>query len=681
MNLIIKHLMVSIKQFSKTGKVFVLSLLLLSILSSRDEVLMAQDSKPSRQSAESAWNSGDYETAYSNYNGLLMMYSRDPLYAYYTGACLVKLDRDTQRSVTLLRSALHSSQSVKTVPDEVWFYYGRALQLSGSYREASTAYEKYTKVAGKKKAQLNNTQQFIDQCAKSMGAHDSSANQTAPVSEKTVKTEKQHISSSVWHKNDYDRKIYYIERYNSKSDSLLRIAQGIKNQIDKSPGEVKGLMRSRVVELETQAGRYLSSADSIRMILSNDGVDKIADTGSNTGYESDNKEDVTVNETDKPLKDIYVAKSKETEVTVPGEYDIQLTRAMKLQFTSDSLNRAAAGLRRTAETVTRSEGTSLLESALKLETEALKCQSEADKILMKLEPGMPDIEKVDEKVAAKYEIEVKDDAKEEIKTEVNVEEKSDEKTNVEIIDKTVMTSESGVFSSFEIRSVPAYTTSDPVPVGSSDTKGLVYHIQLAAFRNPVSPSYFRNLYPVFGKLNSTNGVTYYYTGLFRTHEAATSSLPSVRSNGFADAFVVAFIDEVQVSMERAAQAEGYWSGIPLFYTEKQMTEKAAQVNKEPVPAGTLVLRAEVLRSVKPVKSDVMDKIELLAGNKPLDIVKNNKGETIILVGKFITFESAEEYVSLLNRNGYSNAKVAAWVGNSEIPVESAKELINRISNE
>ena len=56
----------------------------------------AQDGvlRPSKEVAQAAWIRGDFEKAYTNYNGLLLLYSRDPLYQYYTGACLVRLERD-----------------------------------------------------------------------------------------------------------------------------------------------------------------------------------------------------------------------------------------------------------------------------------------------------------------------------------------------------------------------------------------------------------------------------------------------------------------------------------------------------------------------------------------------------------------------------------------------------------
>ena len=78
---------------------------------------------------------------------------------------------------------------------------------------------------------------------------------------------------------------------------------------------------------------------------------------------------------------------------------------------------------------------------------------------------------------------------------------------------------------------------------------------------------------------------------------------------------------------------------------------------------------------------MVQKIEVLAGNRGLDMIKNSNGETVFLIGNFITFESAEEYVSLLIRNGYSSARVAAYVDRQEISVEAAKELLNKLPDD
>ncbi len=263
---------------------------------------------------------------------------------------------------------------------------------------------------------------------------------------------------------------------------------------------------------------------------------------------------------------------------------------------------------------------------------------------------------------------------------------------------------------FEVRPGQAYSESNPVPVEPSVPKGLIYTIQIATFRNNVSPGLFRGLWPVFGKKRQGSEAIYYYAGLFRTIEDARKALPEARAAGFPDAFTIAFMDGVRVSMERAAMLETEWSARPIDddgpitgrdYSRPGAPDQARQAGgpptKEqalqgtrqqtddqpvnPVPVGTLFFRAEVMRIDKPVKPEVIQKIEQLAGTRVLDMVKNNIGETVFLIGNFITFESADEYVSLLVRNGYNSARVAAYVGLQEIPVEAARELINKLPDD
>jgi hypothetical protein len=263
---------------------------------------------------------------------------------------------------------------------------------------------------------------------------------------------------------------------------------------------------------------------------------------------------------------------------------------------------------------------------------------------------------------------------------------------------------------FKVRPGQAYSEANPVPVEPSVPQGLIYSVQIATFRNSVSPALFRGLWPVFGKRRQGSEAIYYYTGMFRRIEDARKALPDARAAGFPDAFIIAFMDGIQVSMERAALLEADWSARPIdvdgTFTSRntarpgtldqgrqpvrsQTQEQSVQASRQqaedqpvnPVPVGTLYFRAEVMRIDKPVKPEVIQKVEQLAGTRGLDMVKNNMGETVFLIGNFITFESADEYVSLLVRNGYNSARVAAYVGLQEIPVEAARELINKLPDD
>ena len=87
---------------------------------------------------------------------------------------------------------------------------------------------------------------------------------------------------------------------------------------------------------------------------------------------------------------------------------------------------------------------------------------------------------------------------------------------------------------------------------------------------------------------------------------------------------------------------------------------------------------EVVRSLKPLKADAVEALRTMAGSRGLDILHLSDGNIVYLIGKFITFESAAEYADLLIRNNYRGAKVVAWLGNKEVPVETARQLFNNL---
>jgi hypothetical protein len=93
---------------------------------------------------------------------------------------------------------------------------------------------------------------------------------------------------------------------------------------------------------------------------------------------------------------------------------------------------------------------------------------------------------------------------------------------------------------------------------------------------------------------------------------------------------------------------------------------------------TLAFRVEVLRSLKPLKDAAVQEITKMAGSRGLDKQIIDGGQIAYLIGRFITFESAAEYADLLIRNGYKEAKVVAWLGKKEIPVDTARELFDNL---
>jgi len=230
---------------------------------------------------------------------------------------------------------------------------------------------------------------------------------------------------------------------------------------------------------------------------------------------------------------------------------------------------------------------------------------------------------------------------------------------------------------FAVKDQPFYSDQKQVPVNEAFPPGLHYTIQIAVFRNPVAPAHFRRLYPVFGIRNPGSELTFYYTGLFRRAGDAAQALPLVRNEGFKDAFVAIMMDGRQVSAERGAMLEKEWGTRGLAEWKGVVAAPETDPVKADTVPPTLLFRVEILKTTKPVTAQQLAEIERVAAGPGLEIVNPAPGNYAYLVGKFLTFESASSYADLLRRNGYREARVAAYLGNREIPVETAIKFFDR----
>ena len=223
-----------------------------------------------------------------------------------------------------------------------------------------------------------------------------------------------------------------------------------------------------------------------------------------------------------------------------------------------------------------------------------------------------------------------------------------------------------VFSEFAVNKKPVYKPGEKLQVNPDIPSGLIYRIQVAVFRNPVAPSFFKGMTPVYGFKANGATLTSYYVGMFRRSSDASKALIQVKSLGFKDAFIVAIMDGKPVSLDRAAVMEKEWGS-------KSLVENNSNQQKDTIPP-TLVYRIEIKKSPKPLPDDQVENMRKLGGSHVFDILVNNSNQYIYLIGKFITFKSASEYGDLLVRNGFKEARVVAYLGDREIPVETARQL-------
>jgi Tetratricopeptide repeat len=527
---------------------------------------------PTRQSSLDAYSKGDYELAYSSFNQLLLKYPKDPLYKYYSGVCLVRLKRDSEKAAALLQQAVSSASVVRTLPPDALFYLGRAQQMAGKFSEARESYTLYSDQVGKKKAREDGVPEFIQECNQNKGllaekevtaagGNSAGRNQKAQPADEPAAKEAVALpagkadSSGKELPAGYEKILDEALGLQYKADSINLIIGDQKSELDKLPEEKRSSLRLMISKNELLAASFQKSAD-------------------------------------------------------------QKYNEAQSQMTPDNRNTAR----------------------------------KPDTALTYRKPAAVQQEKREEK------------------TIVISREESDSLKNI----IPVVINPAEAYSVFEVLPGQAAYPGNKIPIDPAVPPGLIYRIQLAVFRNPVAVSFFKGITPVFGFKVPGSDKTNYYAGMFRRSEDAKKALLEVKKAGFRDAYIVAFAESKSVSSDRAAVMEKEWGTRP-FTGLKSLPG----IPLDTIPPA-LSFRVEVERSPKPLKQDVVEAFKTLAGSRGLDIEYLADGNIAYLIGKFITFESAAEYADLLVRNNYRKARVVAWLGNREVPVETARQLFNNV---
>jgi hypothetical protein len=99
-----------------------------------------------------------------------------------------------------------------------------------------------------------------------------------------------------------------------------------------------------------------------------------------------------------------------------------------------------------------------------------------------------------------------------------------------------------------------YDENKPIPMNVSLPDGLIYKVQIGAFRNPIDQATFRGFAPITGE-STPNGLTRYTAGLFDQYDDANSAKTGIRGLGYSDAFVVAYYNGKRVTLNEARTYE------------------------------------------------------------------------------------------------------------------------------
>lgn len=100
-----------------------------------------------------------------------------------------------------------------------------------------------------------------------------------------------------------------------------------------------------------------------------------------------------------------------------------------------------------------------------------------------------------------------------------------------------------------------YNDNNPIPVDISIPGGAFYRIQLGAYSQPVEYGTFKGITPLSAERIIDRNLIKYYAGRFTDLQSASSALKQLRSQGYSDAFIVAWYNGTRMSPEKVNKLE------------------------------------------------------------------------------------------------------------------------------
>jgi len=263
-----------------------------------------------------------------------------------------------------------------------------------------------------------------------------------------------------------------------------------------------------------------------------------------------------------------------------------------------------------------------------------------------------------------------------------------EKTDFSDVDKTM----------FAEADASVYSDDNPIPLDPVMPDGLIFQVQVGAYRKAIPQDLFGAYAPLMGqKLN--NGIIRYRAGLFKKYDQALEARDEIRSKGYSDAFVVAYVDGERLTgaqarsildqaKEKASDDADLMVREPSSSDRKPTEDVVSDVENKPEyyndPEAAEAKQVEVMTGLfyavqvgvysKPVKlAELFNLTEL---NSEL----TESGFIRYTTGRFVDIGEAQSRREVARSKGVSDAFITAYYNGKRISLNQAEELLKTEGN-
>jgi len=239
---------------------------------------------------------------------------------------------------------------------------------------------------------------------------------------------------------------------------------------------------------------------------------------------------------------------------------------------------------------------------------------------------------------------------------------------------------------FEIKQGNAYNKTKPIPLNEKLPEGLVFRVQIGAFKNPIATDQFKGLAPVGGE-TTPQGFIRYQAGLFDKYNNANAVKNDLKKLGYKDAFVVAYLNGKRINLADAL-ASLQQKGEPVN-TDANTTAGITANNN--IPVNNTQAANVVAETTQPVQSNNLTTVNgllftiqigvytnnvsnaLLRNLKPIYREKLDNGNYRYTAGIYSNLDLVKTDRRKVNALGIGDAFVSAYLNGQRIKITDAIE--------
>ena len=247
---------------------------------------------------------------------------------------------------------------------------------------------------------------------------------------------------------------------------------------------------------------------------------------------------------------------------------------------------------------------------------------------------------------------------------------------------------------FGVVEASIYSEERRIPLNTPRPAGIVYAVQVGAYRNSIPQDLFAQFAPLYGD-ELGNGITRYTAGLFLNFANADQAKAAIRGFGYSDAFVVAYRDGQRISIGDARSASGDQGPVAAallpeatrtsdqIETPEVQTEAQAVLEQSPnynyAPGAALATPVESTTGVfytvqvgvytNPVSSEALNNIE------PLNTERLANGTIRYTSGQFANLSEASIRKDQIRGRGVQDAFVTAYINGKRVAVSEARSAL------